>query len=145
VQPASLEETGAPVAPLTWQKDPIWSERLPALVPFGQIPPGVSYASWSGNDAYTGQLVSSTFPTPQNGCIILPVLHGPKSGGLSVELIDADTGQSIAAAPMQDGDTRWEYWRAAVPASVQHLRVDARDAGKDWGEWVGTAAPLTCR
>jgi len=146
VQPAALEETAGSIPGLTWQKDSAWSENtLPPHVLYGQFPPGVNYGSWSGNDRNSGQLVSSTFAAPANACIILPVLHGPKAGGLSVDLMNADTGQAVATAPMQDGDTHWEYWRVPISSTVQHLRVTARDAGKDWGQWVATANPLTCR
>lgn len=146
VQPATLEDAAGSLAGVTWQKDPIWSEnRLPTLVPFGQVPPGPIWGSWSGNDANRGQLVSSPFAAPANSCVILPILHGPKSGGLSVDLADADTGQTLATAPMQDEATRWEYWRVPIPTAVHHLRITARDEGKDWGEWVATANPLACR
>lgn len=143
---SSLNEASGMIAGVTWQKDSIWSENyLPARVVFGQIPPGSSYGSWSGSDANRGQIISSTFVNPPNACVILPILHGPEGGGLSVELIDSDTGQAIVSAPMQNGDTRWEYWRVPLSPSVHHLRVVARDQGDSWGEWLAVATPLTCR
>ena len=145
VRSTSLEGTAGVVPGVTWQKDAIWSDMLPARVIFGQTPPGVAYASWSGSDANQGQIVSSTFPSPANSCLTLPVLHGPKGGGLSVEVIDAETGQSIASAPIQDGDTRWEFWRVPIFPAVHNLHVVARDNGKEWGEWLAIASPLTCR
>lgn len=141
----SLEETAGNIPEITWQKSKIWTRALPGRVEFGQVPPGEVNASWSGNDANEGDLISSSFVSPPNGCLTLPVLHGPKTGGLSVTVMDADTAQPVAKAPMQDGDTRWEYWRVPVPATVRHLRVVASDKGKAWGEWVATANPLTCR
>lgn len=143
---ATPQEAAEAITGLTWQRDPTWTETsLPTGVDFGQVPSGVIYGSWSGNDVNQGQITSSIFSRPTNSCVILPVLHGPMAAGLTVDLIDADNGQSVAAAPMQNADDMWEYWRIPLPTSVQHLRILARDAGKDWGEWVALATPLTCR
>lgn len=146
LQHGSLEESTGMLPEVTWQKDAIWTENtLPPRVLVGETPPGVTYGSWSGNDANRGQIVSSTFETPANGCLILPVIHGPRVHGLSAEIIDVDTAKPIASAPMQDDDTTWEYWRIPLSPAVHHLREVARDDGPGWGEWLAIATPLTCR
>ncbi len=146
LQALGADELGPPLPRLPWQTDPSWTvNRLPERVHFGPAPPGPVYASWSGSDALTGQALSGAFPSPANNCLIMPVLHGPSVGGLSVELQDAVSGEKITAAPMRDSDTRWSYWRVTVPPTAKQLRILARDDGKKWGQWVGVSDPLACR
>ncbi len=144
--PATLDEAGASIPGITWQKDPSWmTGGLPLHVDFGAAPAGPVYSSWGGSDAHTGKMSSSPFAAPASGCLILPVLHGPSADGLSVDLRNAATGEVMASAPMQSRDTQWEYWRVSIDESVKHLLVDARDEGRDWGQWVAVAVPLQCR
>jgi hypothetical protein len=66
-------------------------------------------------------------------------------GDLSVTLLDADSQQVLAAAPMEDDDTVWHFWRFAVPSSTRRLRIKAVDEGQGWGEWVALANPAECK
>jgi hypothetical protein len=141
---ASLQQMGVNVPGLTWSGDTNWAAgRLPLVTP-GDKPNGAIYSSWYGSDRNTGELESSVFGRPDNNCLILPVLHGPRVPGLSVNLMDADSNQPIASAPMVDDDTVWNFWRVPIPTASRHLRLQAVDAGMGWGEWVAIANPAEC-
>lgn len=142
---ASLQQSGPSLPGVTWSGDQSWATgRLPLVIP-GDAPNGPIYSSWAGSDRNTGEWQSSVFAVPTNGCVILPVLHGPRVEGLSVTLADADSNEVLAAAPMEDDDTRWNFWRVPVPPSTHRLRMTAADKGLGWGEWVAIANPAECR
>jgi len=142
----SLNDAGPSIAGLGWQMDQSWTlNGVPPRSQFGTTPPKPIYASWSGTDRNTGQIVSSNFGAPANSCIILPVLHGPSVNGLSVEITDADTNSVLAGAPMQDVDIHWRFWRFPVAPTAKHLRITAEDHGQNWGQWLAIGQPSECR
>ncbi len=146
VSSVSPNELGPVLPGIHWQTSATWTlNGIPPLTTFGVNPPGNVYSSWSGSSLHTGQLVSNTFATPSNGCLILPVFPGPYIGGQSVELMDADNNQIVGRAPMQEGQLLWEFWRFAFPPSVKHVRVVANDQGVGWGQWTAISDPVACR
>lgn len=88
------------------------------------------------------RLHSRHLPT---GCEVVPVLHGPRVAGQSVEIHDADNDRVILRAPMQDMDQQWEFWRFSISASVKRIQIVARDEGEEWGEWLAIADARACR
>lgn len=140
------QAAGPQVSPMGWKMDKTWSiGTLPPHGWFGQGPPGPIYASWSGDDKNTGRIESSPFPAPENACLILPVLQGPRTNGLYVALVDAGTGSAIAEPPLQNTDKQWIFWRVPLPASARRVRLVAADNGKDYGEWIAVGTPALCR
>lgn len=143
---AAPAQTGPVLRGIQWRNDPAWTlNGVPPAIDFGVPPPGAVYSSWSGADVNTGQIVSSVFAAPANGCFILPVLLGPIVGGQSVEIRDGDTGQILEHIPMQDAEFLWEFWRISLSASVKHVQIAAQDQGRDWGEWMAISDPAECR
>lgn len=143
---ASASDAGAGIAGIGWQMDPSWTvNQLPPRVPFGTGPAGPVYGSWSGADQNTGEIRSSIFAAPENGCLILPVLQGPRAAGLLAEVVDADTEQVIGSAPLEDDRQQWSFWRVAIPATAKRVQIIARDEGRDWGEWLAIGQPSQCR
>jgi hypothetical protein len=115
-------------------------ESVTSFSPAGEI-----YGTWNGVGSNTGSINSSDFAAPAARCIIVPVLHGPSTERLSVELLDGDTGRVIEKMPMQDEDVQWEFWRVPVPGGTRRLRLLARDQGKAFGQWLAVATPAECR
>jgi hypothetical protein len=143
---ASAQETGPPLPGIQWERDPSWTPgEPPPYVPYGSAPSGPIYNSWSGSDANTGRIWSSSFSAPSDGCLIVPVLQGYHSDGLSAEVIDADTNQVIASIPFQNAPKQWTFWRIPVPTQAKHLRIRAQDDGRNWGEWLALGTPASCR
>ncbi len=144
VQAAATQEIGPPISNVNWKVEGAWTKNL--------IPPGVEagaapsefLASWSGNDANTGSIISSPITAPANRCVILPVLHGPEVDGLSAKVVNAEMGELIATAPMQGAGTQWRYWRVPLDPGVKHFRIEAADEGRGWGEWLAIGAPSQC-
>ncbi|MBV9762706.1 MAG: hypothetical protein JO340_19250 [Acidobacteriaceae bacterium] len=145
-RPIAWQNAGAPIAGILWQMDQTWTVNVipPNMWP-GQGPAGPVYGSWSGDNKKTGTIESSAFPAPSNNCIVLPVLQGPRKGGLSAAVVDADTGSPVAEVPLQDTDKQWIFWRLAFPASTKRLRIIAEDGGKNWGEWLAIGNPSLCK
>lgn len=144
-QAAEFAQVGPNLPGILWSGAENWAKGQVPPVPVGDEPAAPVYSSWFQSDRYTGNSNSAIFDTPSGHCVILPVLHGPRVGGLSVALIDSDSGQVLATAPMQNEDTIWHYWRVAVPSSTRHLQIKAADHGQDWGEWVAVAGPAECK
>ncbi len=142
VSSAARKDLGPVLSGIQWQTGSGWALSA-ALTPlrFDTPPPGRIYSSLSGTTP-TGRIVSSTFAAPANGCLILPVLHGPSIVGQSVDILDADTGSVLMHAPMQNEDVQWEFWRWSVPSSVKHLRISASD--EDAGAWTAISDPTEC-
>jgi hypothetical protein len=145
VDRASLIETGAPIS-VVWQMRPdLAVNQLPSGVKFGERPQGAIRSTWNGSDANIAEITSNVFDAPQNDCLVLPVLSGPRTAGISYELEDADSGRAITSVPFLDDQIQWTYWRVQLDPAIKHLRIVARDQGQDWGEWVAAGTPAPCR
>jgi hypothetical protein len=143
---AAREQARTPIPGVTWRMDAGWVPNgMGPFAPSDVLPPSPAYGSWHGSDGNTGVITSSEVATPENGCVIVPVLHGPSTKGLSVELLDSEQSTSFAQAPMQDRDVQWEFWRIPVPESVKRFRIVARDQGRGLGQWLAIAPPELCR
>ncbi|HEX3685386.1 MAG TPA: hypothetical protein VHU83_22825 [Bryobacteraceae bacterium] len=148
VQVSTLEQAGPQIQGIQWRMDPAWTiNRLPPNPFWGPEPPPPFYSSWSrvDADANTGRITSSIFDAPANGCVIFPVLQGPRSSRLSADVVDADTGRTVASVPLQDTNHQWVFWRLPLPASAKRLRIVAEDKGKGWGEWLAIGSPSQCK
>jgi hypothetical protein len=144
-QSASRDQVGASIPAVQWQTDPIWAaDRLPVKPQFGWQPAAPTYCSWSGHDENTGR-ATADFSAPANGCVVLPILHGPSIGGASAELIDADSQNVLAELPFREHDPLWTLWRVPLPANAKRLRFVAVDNGKNGGQWLAVSAPLQCK
>ncbi len=144
-QLASRDQVGVSIPSVQWRTDAIWAEdRLPVKPQFGWQPSAATYCSWSGHDENTGR-ATADFSTPANGCVVLPILHGPSIGGASAELVDADSAKVLAELPFRERDPLWTLWRVPVPDTTKRLRFVAVDNGKNGGQWLAVSAPLQCK
>ena len=144
VRLVSRSGTGTELAGLQWQSSSGWvRNRVPPKIEVGDAPLGGFFSSWAGSDQSTGTLFSSVFAAPKDGCLIFPVIHGPSTDGLSEEVVDADTRQTILWVPLGLGTT-WQYLRLETTAS-RRLKVVARDNGRGWGQWLAVGTPSQCR
>jgi hypothetical protein len=143
VEAVSHAETGGAIPNVVWTSD----GRAPAagvrqapkygwlpLEPAYQIPPHGS-----------GRMLSSAFDAPVNGCVVVPILHGRFTRGLSAHLLDADSGKLLAELPFRDGDELWSAWRVRIPVETKHLQIAATDDGRDFFQWIAVSAPLACK
>ena len=145
IEAAESTAAGAAVPDVNWTITGAWTKGL--------IPPGADagtapsnfIASWSGNDANTGSIISTSLAAPAGHCVILPVLHGPVADDLYASLVDADTNQILATVPMEGAGTQWRYWRVKLESGVSRFRVEAADHGVHWGEWLAVGVPSECR
>jgi hypothetical protein len=137
-------DPGILISGLRWQRDPAWVENGTfALRDPGNVPRGTIYGTSSREDTKTGQITSAPFETP-NGCLVLPVSHGPNVEGLSMQVIDADDGQTLQSIPLQNGDWGWRYWQIKLTSATRRIRIVGKEEGHAWGEWLALATPSQC-
>lgn len=105
--------------------------------------PGPVYGSWSGADANTGTLRIGPFQVTNQAAVAIPFITGPKTGGLSLKVVNATTGDVISALFPPSFWNRWSAWRVDLPIVRLPLTLDivAEDGGKEWGEWLSVGMP----
>jgi len=140
------QDMGTLLTDIEWSTDSAWTINGITNYenPWENLPRGTAYGTWSKDDHKTGTILSSPFPTPATGCLILPLAHGPFIHGLSVEITNVDTEQPIVRIPLQNGDLGWQFWRINLNGSTAHIRIIAQDKGSRWGEWLAIAQPSAC-
>ncbi len=142
VPPAEL---GVPIRSVEWKSD---VGGVAGLIPIhinSSMLSGPVQSSWAGADANTGTITSSVFAAPPNGCLILPVLHGPVGDRVSVTVKDAGTGTAIVDEILhRDDRQQWKLWRLQLKPG-EKISVVAKDEGNGWGEWLAVGSPYTCR
>lgn len=142
---ASPNQQGDPISGIRWEMNVTGAGNNIPAIPRRNSPHGLIYSTWNGADANTGKITSSAFDVPADGCVILPVLHGPSVDGLAVNVWDAQGNRLMGAVQMLDGDQEWNYWRLHLPANVKRMFVSASDQGRSWGQWVAIGQPSRCR
>lgn len=145
IKQAGGADIGAPLSGVAWQPLQWQPGVLPPGAVAGTGTQGSFWSSWNGSDASTGQITSSAIPVPANHCLILPVLHGPSVQGLSAEITNAETNQTVEMIPMQNGETQWKLWRLPIDSKVTSIKILGRDAGAAWGQWLAIGTPQQCR
>jgi hypothetical protein len=145
VRPVPAAQPASPLLTIRWDSQGGWERNgvLPST-PSG-MPSGDPYwESWADNDAETGQLTSSVFNRPTLSCLIVPAAHGASVVGLSLRVVDADTGHTATSVPMLGHDLVWRRWRLPLPPGPQHLQIVADDNGRNWGAWLVVGQPQQC-
>ncbi len=138
-------QVGADISPIEWRKDPAWTQNgQPPFKLRGPAPRGPVYGSWSGADSQVGAIQSSSITVPIDGCLIVPVLHGPSTKPLNVEVRDSANGTILERLPMQDEDMQWEFWRIPIRGSSK-VQIVASDQGRNDGEWLAIGTPARCK
>jgi hypothetical protein len=139
------QDPGKPLSGVQWQRDPAWVEDgVFELRDPGDVPQGTVYGTSNHEDTKTGQITSSVFPAPPSGCLVVPVSHGPNVDGLSMQVVEGDTGKSLKTIPLQNGDWGWRFWQVKLPAAAQRIQIIGKDEGRAWGEWLAVATPSEC-
>ena len=136
------KRVGAAIHIREWKADAAWTRNgfHPSV---GTLSGEVLYGSHSGNDANRGVLLSAPFETNGQNCISLPVAHGPSIAGQSVRVVEALSGNIVAAIPLDEMSGVWQYWSVDV-RGVPRLRIIAEDNGAGWGQWVAVGEPHWC-
>lgn len=142
---ASPDQQGIPISGIRWEMNVPRGGNTTPKIPRRNSPHGLVYSTWNGSDANTGEITSSAFDAPLDGCVILPVLHGPSVDGLAVNVWDAQGNRLMGTLQMMDGDQEWHYWRLHLPAKIKRLFVSASDQGRGWGQWVAIGQPSRCK
>ena len=142
VSPADL---GSPIHSIQWKADiPGASSLVPLHIDSTMISAPIQ-SSWAGSDANVGAIASSVFSAPGNGCMILPVLHGPVGDQVSIVVRDIETGTAVIDQTLHRNDNQhWKFWRVQLRPAAK-ISIMARDEGNGWGEWVAVSSPYTCR
>ena len=97
--------------------------------------------SWGKGYWDTGTLRLGPFPTGSSDAIILPILTGADSRGLSITALDSKTGETVAKLSPPPVTTNWRGWGIRLPEHDMELEIVAQDQGVQPGEWLAVGMP----
>jgi len=103
---------------------------------------GTIYASWTGSDAHTGELHWRSGPLGDTQSLLIPVVTGPRTEGLTLRIADPETGRILSELPLANA-VPWQLWEIALPedGSVRSIEIQAKDEGRGWGQWLAVGQP----
>ena len=135
----SLAPGGGSVEMRAARIDGEWAEQ--ATDP--HVPPlptgGLIYGSWVGSDAAKGTLHWRSAELPEGMTIGIPVAAGPNAFGLSLRILDADSGNVLADVGAVILP-RWQSLRLQLPAGIKSIEIEATDNAGD-GAWLAIGQP----
>ncbi|HEY1945483.1 MAG TPA: hypothetical protein VGG97_00645 [Bryobacteraceae bacterium] len=137
------ENVGQAISGIAWTVNPGWKQHgeLPAEGWLGTGPGGV-YSSrrhwegdhWKHEGPKENGVLTASFPAPAGQCLVLPLLHGPSVGGLSVMA-------NGAAVSFQNGETAWTYARIPLHGAGATLTISAPHPEN----WLAVGEPRECQ
>jgi hypothetical protein len=103
---------------------------------------GPVFDSWSGSDGSAGELRFAPFAQDDVAALGLPILVGGRAEGMSVRVVDHDSGATVAQlSDLAPFCGRWRVWRVPLPAGQRRLAIVAEDRGSGRGAWLALCAP----
>jgi hypothetical protein len=69
------------------------------------------------------------------------MVTGPSTGGLSLQILNAKTGQPIASLNTVPQHREWWVWKVELPPDLDSIEIAAEDAGSGWGQWLAVGVP----
>jgi hypothetical protein len=146
IRPVSADRVGAPITPMRWEVEGSWIKNGPLPGAPIAMPAATSYyESFAGSETNTGVLTSAPFARPAGNCLVIAGAHGPSHEGLSERVINADTSETIASAPMIGSDAIWTFWEVDLPPNAGQLQIAAEDSGRGSGQWLTIGGPYLCK
>jgi hypothetical protein len=125
--------TGGPAAIQgSWTPNGYYPEAGPAPVD------GPVYGSWSGSDANVGTLRLGPYQVQSPALVGIPVVTGPSTGGLSLQVLNAKTGQPAASLKPFPVHEKWWLWNVKPDTPIE---IVAEDTGSGFGQWFAIGAP----
>jgi hypothetical protein len=99
------------------------------------------HGSWSGSDGKTGEMTMGPF-VPTTKTLLLPIVTGPSTDGLTIAISDAATGAVLSTVRVPTM-TKWQVVELPIgdDKAGRSIILKFSDQGRDWGEWfaVGLA------
>jgi hypothetical protein len=102
----------------------------------GPLPlPEPVHGSWSGSDAKTGEMTMGPF-VPTTKTLLLPIVTGPSTDGLTIAISDAATGAVLSTVRVPTM-TKWQVVELPIGGDKagRSIILKFSDQGRDWGEW----------
>jgi hypothetical protein len=139
------ESLGARIPGVHWQIEGSWLKNVIPIRVDQAGAPAEYLSSWNRNDRSTGSAKSTAITVPGGHCMVLPVLQGPSTSGISVRILNAETGEKLTDIPMQGGDSLWKFWRIGLYPAINRILIAVDDEGSDRGQWIAVSDPRQCR
>jgi hypothetical protein len=93
-------------------------------------------------DAATGSIRLGPFHVDGHTEIAVPVVTGPDTHGLSIQIRDAATKQALAEMAPPSVRESWWAWHPDLPQGKElDVEIVAEDKGTGWGQWIAVAWP----
>jgi hypothetical protein len=129
------DQIGPRLKSVLWKVQGDWMKGGPVGSEPPEKPAGNRYyQSWHGADTRMGQLISDPIQLP-GGCVVISGAHGPGVDDLSVQVVNADTGDIVVSVPLVPRDIVWRYWQIDTRDAAR-VQIIANDHGRGWGEWL---------
>lgn len=99
--------------------------------------------AWAGDDRNTGTLTIGPIKVSQDTTLGIPLVTGPKTDGLSVEIREHGSGKAIQRLSFPVVSA-WVPWEVKLPDQQVGTRIDivATDNGVAWGQWLAVGLPV---
>jgi hypothetical protein len=97
----------------------------------------VIYGSWSGKEKNVGEMVAGPLTIGADP-LLIPIVTGPVVNGLSIEIIDTDTGNILAVYTLPV-TMNWQLFKFDFSKEFigKSVNITMSDQGDGWGEWFG--------
>jgi hypothetical protein len=93
------------------------------------------HGSWSGSDSRTGEMTMGPL-VPASNTLLLPMVTGPNTDGLTITISDAATGAVLSTLSVP---TMTEWQLVVLPIGDdkvgRSIILKLSDQGRDWGQW----------
>jgi hypothetical protein len=98
------------------------------------------HGSWSGSDGKTGEMTVGPFVST-TGTVLMPMVSGPDTEGLTITISDAATGTVLSTVPVPVM-TKWEVVELPVGGDKtgRSIILKFRDGGRNWGQWFAVGS-----
>ena len=103
---------------------------------------GEVLGSWSGSDGNTGTMQWGPIHLDGRTRLVLPLVTGPASHGLSVRIRNAASKETLAELVPPPARMDWWAWLPELPAGQEmDIEIVAEDKGRGFGEWQAIGWP----
>jgi len=127
---------------VTWKFDQVFRHDG-HYVEIGNLAKGPMWSSYNGSDANVGG-ISAVIVDARNGCVVIPVGHGPALTGQRVWLSDASTHKKLLELPLVGLDGKWRLYAVHYDPGITKVEVFVEDRGSGWGQWIAVGQPRAC-
>jgi hypothetical protein len=147
----NVSTLGDPITGVTARIAGDWCPNGTSIAPAFPLPAAqVVYGSHcAAGDPGKGKLLLDNLPDTARA-IDIPIIVGPSSKGLYLSVIDKVSGEIVRQVYLDTlslENAKWQTLMLSAPNGRKwsQFRIDATDAGSEWGQWFGISMPYNAK